>query len=358
MYCKKCKGTNLIIYNKSFYSKYNQGFFEIITYVDKIDLGDRFVFSCRDCGEGSMYRLYNNSILAKRRSVFEEGNDAWEKLEHQVKFRYPKIIQEKVVLDLDDTLIREVYSKDEAEFSMEYGYLQHFKIRPHWPEFYAYLKKNFKSIEIITAARSDYAKEVADILGFEGKITSRESLGCDQRTLMAFEREYLKKCDDSLVFDDKPEVIYGEGNFIFCNKYDSEDTWLKDVIEIIEQRKKDSQEYHFPKNFSLTLSQSGNEGNSLLLEMIGKIKLENIDELNKILIKYCPLKGLRGKENISYKFDSDTIAAWVHFSPKADVGNLKKDLSKLGLKFKKRFFKKDLSQLYKEGTLRDDIIYG
>ena len=114
------------------------------------------------------------------------------------------------------------------------------KKRPYLNKFLEYCEERFDKINIFTASMPEYAHEVIKNLGIsKGKLGFVKTV---KDTFLArtikFDREYIKKMNDSLIVEDKPHVVEGYNNSIIKIKpyygCDNDEELLR-VIEVLNQ---------------------------------------------------------------------------------------------------------------------------
>jgi hypothetical protein len=174
-------------------------------------------FFCRDCNEFSNTEEILEEIISR------------------------KIDHKEITLDLDHTLICTGMDIEDQDFDITYkGNKFSGKKRPYLNKFLEYCEERFDKINIFTASMPEYAHEVIKNLGIsKGKLGFVKTV---KDTFLArtikFDREYIKKMNDSLIVEDKPHVVEGYNNSIIKIKpyygCDNDEELLR-VIEVLNQ---------------------------------------------------------------------------------------------------------------------------
>jgi 2-hydroxy-3-keto-5-methylthiopentenyl-1-phosphate phosphatase len=229
MKCPKCNSDKLSIFSKFRYLEHSNGeWFNVTPFEEHLPNVKSF-FKCNHCELVLDFNTVNNSIIFK---------------ENEIKFSNFKIknriLPKRLVLDLDHTLIASFQTNDDdlsGEFSFNIDNLHYeVAIRPRLKEFLDFCNVHFEEIEVITASVESYAKNICKNIGLNNvKLTTRESLKEDY-TVMTNDLDFIKEVNDSVVIDDKPQVIKGTGNVILNPKafwYDSGDTELTKILDYL-----------------------------------------------------------------------------------------------------------------------------
>ena len=207
MKCIKCDSSNIIIFNRvtskeTLISVKNNYLVFQDPFVNHIYYNSRYPYEqmCLNCYD---IKNYNNDIS---------------------EVLSPMPSHKEITLDIDGTLIDRQYFHDENWDTIDFkikvpdmNKTYNIKKRPYLEEFIKFCSEHFKKINIYTAAETWWMEQVLNNIEIPKNKIGYLKTGKDTewKRPISFEREHVKKVNNSLVIDDNYKGIEGYNNLVY-----------------------------------------------------------------------------------------------------------------------------------------------
>ena len=352
--CPKCNSNKLSILTRELRIDLQSKKWVLVTPLKKFKIDDHYKLYCHDCYEQYELNLYKNTIKLKHYpkkeyAKFFENNE--------FEIFYPKITQTKVVFDLDETLMTINQWKDEEpDFIMQDNEYPSITSRSYFRnkcfDLIKYVRENFKDVEVCTASLRHYAEQKVKHLGIDDlPLKTVEDLGHSERTVMAWDREFLKKYDNAIVIDDRPQVVTGWNNIIL-----TPDGWtgypgdedLSRVIEFLKNGPKEDK-VNIPMEYPVVLENWTFAEGAFSVELQDKVSLKNFDKLEEILQEESCFQNENDEEKwVHHKFKDGKWIVDISIGKKDSLNSLYEKLEKAGFYLKNKVTDKEFKELKKK----------